>query len=237
MNNEKDHASITVTGGTNIIALQADAATQNFNSQATPQSAPQEAVLPTSLEGEYHHFITHDAVGVPQMICQAHRHIVLHAAYYPKYGVDDQGMYLVQAMEQNTSLRLTAVFTDVTNVVWADEFARSLRPHFTAQKFARHLEDSKDVFTLCLEQFGPKRVHIYDTSRLPMFPIIMIDETLIIGHYAHSSVIPPHGLWLTIKHPSIPTMYENLLAGIPTTCKTAEERALLRYVEELIVTP
>ena len=68
-----------------------------------------------------------------------------------------------------------------------------------------------------------------------MFPVILIDDTLVIGHYAHSRVIPPHGLWITVQHPNIPAMYTAMLAGIPPVVSTPEESAILRYIEELIV--
>ena len=192
-----------------------------------------ESVQSPPPKGIYQHFITHDAVGVPHLISKARRHIVLHAAFYPKYGVDDQGEFVLRAMQQNPNLRLTAIFTDVSHVEWADEFARTLRTYFTAELFASQIEASKQLFAHCLKEFGPQRVHIYDTSRLPLFPIILIDDTIVVGHYAHSQVKPPHGLWFTIKHPKVSSMYENLLAGSAPDYETEEERAILRYVEEL----
>ena len=76
---------------------------------------------------------------------------------------------------------------------------------------------------------------LIDTARLPMFPVILIDDTLIVGHYAHSSVIPLNGLWITIEHPKILTMYQDLLDGKEVKYETAEEGAILRYLEELMV--
>lgn len=190
----------------------------------------------STLDGVYQHFITHDAIGVPELIRKARRHIVLHAAFYPKYGFDNQGDDVSKAMEKNPNLRLTAIFTDI-NAPWVDEFAFTLRDYFAEKgEFARHLDVTKQHFVRLLKKFGTKRVHVYDTARLPLFPIILIDDTIIVGHYAHSSVIPPNGLWFTIKHPKIPSMYENLLAGSTPECDTPEESAILRYLEELIVT-
>ena len=85
------------------------------------------------VEGTYRIFITHDEVGVPELIRKAQHHIVLHAAYYPKYGFDNQGDDLQKAMYKNTDLKLTAIFTDVENAVWVDEFAVTLRDYFEKQ--------------------------------------------------------------------------------------------------------
>ena len=179
--------------------------------------------------------VTHDAVGVPAMMLQARRHIVLHAAYYPKYGMDQQGKVLWKAMKDNPKLHLTAIFTDIRNAAWAEEFARILRPFYTAEDFQTDLDFSKRHFIRCLKEFGPKRVSIIDASRLPLFPVIMIDNTLIVGHYTHSEEIAPDGLWFTIHHPKISLMYESLLAGNSPLYETPEEIALIRYLDELIV--
>ena len=179
--------------------------------------------------------VTHDAVGVPAMMLQARRYIVLHAAYYPKYGMDQQGKVLWKAMKDNPKLHLTAIFTDIRNAAWAEEFARILRPFYTVEDFQTDLDFSKRHFIRCLKEFGPKRVNIIDASRLPLFPVIMIDNTLIVGHYAHSEEIAPDGLWFIIHHPKISLMYESLLAGKSPFYETPEEIALIRYLNELIV--
>ena len=75
--------------------------------------------------------------------------------------------------------------------------------------------------------FNPKTL-VFKTVSVPVFLII-------VGHYAHSTVIPPNGLWFSIKHPKIPSMYESLLAGSDPVCDSPEESAILRYLEELIV--
>ena len=149
--------------------------------------------------------------------------------------MDQQGKVLWNAMKNNPMLHLTAIFTDIRNVVWAEEFARVMRPFYTAEDFQADLDFSKRHFTRCQKEFGPKRVSIIDTARLPLFPVIMIDNTLVVGHYAHSEEISPDGLWFTIHHPKISLMYESLLAGNSPLCETPEEKALIRYVHELIV--
>lgn len=227
-----------IKGGNNIIAPSANSTPQTIGgpmiSQPVPVPAQPSDAIPQS-SAIIHHFITHDAVGVPELIRKARRHLVLHAAFYPKYGFDNQGDDVSKAMAKNPNLRLTAIFTDV-NAPWVDEFAVTLRDYFAEEgKFATHLEITKQHFIRLRNKFGDKRVRIYDTARLPLFPVILIDDTLIVGHYAHSTVIPPNGLWLTIKYPKIPSMYESLLAGSAPECDTPEESAILRYVEELIV--
>ena len=76
---------------------------------------------------------------------------------------------------------------------------------------------------------------ISSTRRLPLFPVILVDDTLIVGHYAHSSTIAPNGLWLTIHNPKISGMYEALTERrLDVARLTDEEKAILRYVEECV---
>lgn len=233
-------STFEVKGGSNQILPNATEAKQHvditiFNgNQPSEKHAHVGKTSEATLDGEYHCFVTHDAVDVPSLINHARHQIVLHAAYYPKYGVDDQGEYILQAMRQNPKLHLTAIFTDPESP-WLEEFSHTLRTHFTEDLFVTQLEASKQLFIHCQKEFGSKRVRVCDTSLLPMMPLIMIDDTLIIGHYAHSQIKPPHGLWFTIKHPKILSMYMTLLAGGIPDCNTVEERAILRYVEELMI--
>ena len=72
-------------------------------------------------------YVQHDSVDVPSLLRKAERHIVLHAAYYPKYGLDNQGMVLMEALRGNPRLRLRVIFTRTDKNPWLKEFARILR--------------------------------------------------------------------------------------------------------------
>ena len=94
---------------------------------------------------------------------------------------------------------------------------------------------SRDFFLKLKEQTLPGQVEISDTCRLPLFPVILVDDTVIVGHYAHSSTIAPHGLWLTIHNPKISGMYKALTERkLDVSGLTDEEKAILRYVEECV---
>ena len=209
-----------------VIALHSTTVSQDL--KQGPQSAQSSPVI--------HHYFTHEAIGVSQLLRQARQHIVLHAAFYPKYADGEQGDDIRKVMEENQDLRLKVIFTDL-NAPWVNEFAVLLRERFAdIKKFEKDINDDKEYFVEL--QKNPKirrdRVEICDSARLPLFPVILIDDTLIVGHYAHSREIAPNGLWLTIQHPNIPSMYQKLRDGENPECKTAEERAILRYVEELM---
>lgn len=188
----------------------------------------------TKPETQYCIYVQHDNVGVRDLIKKAQKYVVLHAAYYPKYGFDNQGLFLLNAMRNHKKLKLHVIFTD-DNVDWLDEFAQILRPYYTeAEGFRTEKNMSQKIFATIQKECGKDRVVITNSAKLPLVPMLMIDNTLVVGHYAHSGVIAPDGLWLTIHNPRIVGMYENLFKGKVNVQKyTDEEQAIFRYVEEL----
>ena len=166
----------------------------------------------------------------------AKQYIFLHAAYYPKYGVDEQGEIIKQALEHNHQLKLSVTFSS-TSKPWTGEFAKILRPHFTQSEYKKACGNSKVLFENLQKTYVENRIRINETERLPMFPIIMIDDYLIIGFYSHSRVIAPHGLWLKIRNKNVTTMYEKMkLHGnenVDLSNFSNEEKAIYRFVEEI----
>ena len=208
---------------------------QNHNLPSAPSPLVEENGGGNDSSTTYGLYVQHDSVDVPSLLRKAERHVVLHAAYYPKYGLDSQGMVLMEALRGNPRLRLRVIFTCTDQNPWLKEFARILRPHYTEKDFIKALELSRDFFLKLKEQTLPGQVEISDTRRLPLFPVILVDDTVIVGHYAHSSTIAPHGLWLTIHNPKISGMYEALTERrLDVSRLTDEEKAILRYVEECV---
>ncbi len=132
-------------------------------------------------------------------------------------------------------LHLTVILSENKCNSRLEEFAIIQRKNFTKKEFVKELNDSRRHLLNMRDKFGGNRVEILSSARLPMFPIIMIDDTLIIGHYAHSYVPAPMGLWITLQHPKIGRMYEDILQGkdIRKIYRKPTEKSILRYVEEL----
>lgn len=180
-------------------------------------------------------YVGHDSVNVPRLMKEAKHYIFLHAAYYPKYGVDEQGEILKEVLENNPKLKLKAVFSS-SSAEWAGEFARILRPHFSKESYVKALNQSKLLFEQLHEMYD-KRVQIIETEQLPMFPILMIDNDLIVGFYSHSRIVAPHGLWIKIRNKKVISMYETLTVNGNDDANisdfTNEEKAIFRFVEEI----
>ena len=122
MEEEKNNITFNIYGGNNQILPNAQEGNQFFIGDSAIKLAKQDAGQNNNINGEYRFYVGHDAVNVPELIRKARRYIVLHAAFYPKYGFDNQGDDVSKAMAKNSNLRLTAIFTDV-KAPWVDEFA------------------------------------------------------------------------------------------------------------------
>ena len=225
----------TIHGGNNQILPNATHAEQNNHYYYEKPQMELNPSVNEQLQGEYRLYVRHGSINVPKLIRNAQNRIVLHAAYYPKYGLDEDGKVLMDALENNPRLKLHAIFTDTEDNPWIDEFAKVLRDFIPTQIQKEVMRQSKEYFMGMKEHLsGRDQISISTTRRLPMFPEILIDDTVIIGHYAHSRTPAPFGLWMTIKHPSIPLMYNSLCCDtINHSQYSEEELAILRYLEEL----
>lgn len=190
------------------------------------------------IESTIDFFIGHDSVKVTELIKNAKQYICFHAAYYPKFGLGEQGEIIKQVLKQKTNLKLSVIFTS-TKTSWIYEFAQILRSHYiNADLYRDAVKTSKKFFENLCVNFGSNRVVVIESEKLPMFPIIMIDDILIIGFYAHSKFPAPQGLWLKIKNKNVMTMYEKLQIhgnseAIDFSNCSDEDKAIFRFVEEI----
>lgn len=193
------------------------------------------SLMEKKIDSDIDVYVGHDSINVTRLMKEAKHYIFLHAAYYPKYGVDEQGEILKEVLENNPKFKLKAIFSS-SSADWTDEFAKILRPHFSKEAYIKALNHSKLLFEQLHETYG-KRVQIIETELLPMFPILMIDNDLIVGFYSHSRIAAPYGLWIKIRNKKVISMYETLAVNGDDNANisdfTNEEKAIFRFVEEI----
>jgi hypothetical protein len=78
-----------------------------------------------------------------------------------------------------------------------------------------------------------RRIILHAAHRLPCLPILVADDTIIFGQYAHARLHAPHGFWSMIK-----TDVEKLLewagTGKTPAWATVEEIAAFRLINECV---
>lgn len=178
--------------------------------------------------------LVHDTLNTPKLIRNAKHHVYLHAAYYPKYA--DDSYYdnsFKTALRQNPNIDIKVIISS-TDATWTEEFALILRDHFTSvDKFKDSLHGSVNFFKQLQERY-PNNVQIVYSKALPLAPYIIIDDLILIGHYAHAYTKAPQGLWMEIKHEKILEMCSKNLVEDRNYSDSLdqESQAISRYVED-----
>lgn len=183
--------------------------------------------------------VTHDALLAYEKIESAERYVVLHAAFYPKYLADknEHQSSIEKALSKNEHLQVYIIFFNTElSALWAKEFACVLRT-----EFKDNFEDLESFINQnvtsakLLQKKYPNRVHLYKSHALPLIPIIMADDTMFVGHYAHSDIHAPLGFWFKLKYDYLSDLFEDKLNCTSFMDNLNEEqKAILRYVDELV---
>lgn len=226
-----DEQQYSIAGGNNQIAPHAMHITQNNIYIGDDHSSVKQPSFDIKC------YVSHDAVGVIDFIREAQKHVVLHAAYYPKYAHDEKGAEIEKKLKSNADFTLTVIYTSTKETPWLPEFVKVLRGYFSKDTFKKELKADLEYFRR-LQADYPKQVKIIPCSRLPLFPVVLVDNTIVVGHYAHSTTIAPCGLWFSIYHPRIGEIYDMVCLHKPLggVFNSPDQLAILRYIEELALT-
>ena len=178
--------------------------------------------------------LQHDTFRTPDLIKDAKHNIFLHAAYYPKYADDsyyDESFRM--ALRNNPNITIKVILTD-TDAVWADEFGYVLRNHFTCKESFRASMQGSINFFKELSISYPNNVSVVFSSALPFCPYIIIDDTILIGHYVHARIKAPAGIWMELCNPKISEMCSKNLSVDTSYVDSldAESKAISRYIED-----
>lgn len=188
--------------------------------------------------------VTHRELDSISLLASAKKEVIFHASIYPSYARDGNYQRAIQDLiEKNPEINMSFIITD-TRQKWAKEFAKVLRPQWDIKSFKREAKDNVSFFKkpLADSQSKPANLFIYITSRIPLVPMIIVDNDILLGHYCHSTGIAPNGLWIQLHCEKISRLlkiyrcygknsdkYKNYIKQM-----NVEERAIIRYVEEAL---
>ena len=181
--------------------------------------------------------IRHDTLKTWEKIKNARNEIILHAAYYPKYGASSEySLAFSEVMRKRPNLKVTAIITDI-NIKWILEFGKILRKEYTCKEdFNLGIQNSITFFKKLQKEY-PGRVKLVVTRRLPLMPIVIIDNEMFIGNYCHAETPAPDGLWYHYKSEIIPSVIEKLSYQKEKyrdylTTLSEEDKAIARFIED-----
>lgn len=139
-----------------------------------------------------------EEVGLAGRVAGSDR-LFFHAALYSNFARDRaMADALEVALCRPGFERLEVVSLDpVARPPYWDEFRLVLRQDMTAAAMQREFSVSA-AFLDALASRHPHKVRLYVTAALPLAPILLLDDVVIAGHYAHSPAPAPLGHWLVI---------------------------------------
>lgn len=173
-------------------------------------------------------------LNVPNLFGAANRRIIMHAAVYGNF---------VRSREHIGALRtalgrpefegvdIIAVGDD-TCCEWLRPFLHALRFDFSRQAVDEEMRFSR-LFLDELSAEFPHKVRLHGAHRLPCLPVIIVDDTIVFGQYAHAAVHAPGGFWGTVNA-DVQTLLEWADRGRPPRWATDEQLAAFRLVAECV---
>lgn len=173
-----------------------------------------------------------DQLDTPTMFSTARRRIILHAAVYGAFARSQPHREgLESALSKPGFERLDIV------VLEPDNDQGWVRPFLDALRFGISTQAADDEvalsyrFMIELAARYPEKVRLHPARRLPCLPVVIVDDVIIFGQYAHAGSHAPQGFWGMI-HADVPTLLQWTRAGKPPPHASDEEIAAFRLVHE-----
>jgi len=175
-----------------------------------------------------------DALNTPELFATASRRIILHAAVYGAFAKSEAHCNgLKKAIQKPEFKRLDIIAIDPEQgSEWTSPFLGALRFGISIQGITDEIASSHQFLTDLTAQH-PDKIHLHPARRLPCLPIIVADDTIIFGQYAHAGEHAPQGFWGMVK-----TDVEKLLGWTQTgkapTRATNKDIAAFRLINECV---
>lgn len=181
--------------------------------------------------------IEHDSLKAYNDIEKAKDILVFHAAFYPKY-IGDRNPHqhsIEYALQNQKTLNVHIIVTDYS-AIWMDEFTKVLRNEYPKDSLINHIKDNIESINILKNKY-PSRVYLHQAKALPFMPIIIADNIIFVGHYAHSQYPAPDGFWIKIKYKKICNFFNILynIEDLPDNL-SPKEKAIIRYIEDCLYT-
>lgn len=160
----------------------------------------------------------------------ARREIIFLA---PPYGNFSKSPQIYSALEaaladpQGASLKVLCL-PEMGGFLWADELMGLLRPGMDMREKQLQLDDSR-FFLRGLQQKFHERVSVFELRDRPNFPVLIIDDQILFGHFAHSEVLTPEGFWCRVEA-AVGELFDQVSIGEEPAL--ADDRSAFRIISE-----
>lgn len=168
----------------------------------------------------------------PALFKSAKRRIILHAAIYGPFSKSEVSRQALEyALENSDFLQLDIIALHPDNKSgWVALFMQALRSGFSEEELEGELTLSQN-FIEDLAQKHPEKVLLHPLLEQPFQPIVIVDNVICFGQYAHASVPAPEGFWAMVEV-DVEKLFSWLAVRDVPPEATAENIAAFRMISE-----
>ncbi|QJB57550.1 hypothetical protein [Pseudodesulfovibrio sp. zrk46] len=171
---------------------------------------------------------------LPELFGNASKRIILHAAIYGPFAQSKpHRRALAKALSKDSFARLDIIaLTKSGTQSWRSDFLNTLRNGASEEQKLREIQASDD-FLEKLQIACPTKVFVHPLTALPCQPIIIVDNTIVFGQYAHCGIFAPQGFWGCVQT-DVKALLEWRQQGVTPTYATDTEVAAYRLICECL---
>jgi len=170
----------------------------------------------------------------PGLFAAARRRIILHAAVYGAFARSlphRQGLDAALARPSFERLDIVALEPKCPEP-WVRPFLDAMRFGISRQATDDEVAASH-AFVSDLAARHPGRVVVHPARRLPCLPMLVIDDAIVFGQYAHAGCHAPQGFWGLVRA-DVPALLGWASSGKPPAHASPEEVAAFRLVNDCV---
>jgi len=171
-----------------------------------------------------------EPLNLPSRFAAANRRIVLHAAIYGPFA-DSQPHRdgLAAALTKSTFEALDVIAMD-EDEPWTGHFLHALRFGQSSEAQIGAVEASRNFLEI-LRTNSAGKIRIHGQRTIPCLPIVIIDDTIIFGQYAHCGEFAAAGFWGMIEA-DVETLFQWAATGSAPADASKTDIAAYRLVCE-----
>lgn len=139
-----------------------------------------------------------DALDIVDLIADSKRRITLHAAVYGPFAQSQPHCNAFAKALQKPHFKRLDIITLQHEQPWTASFLEALRFGSTPKEQGDAVASSM-AFIQKLQDLQPQRVHVHPLMTFPCLPILIIDDTVVFGQYAHCAIHAARGAWGVIE--------------------------------------
>ncbi len=136
---------------------------------------------------------------IPDLLGEAKRRIILHAAIYSPFASSPRHHRSIKAALERDSFNLLDIISIYPgDINFFSDFMQMLRPEQTKTQHLKEITESQS-FTSEIAAAYPQKVCLHRLDAVPMLPVVVADNQICFGHYAHSPLRTAEGLWFMLN--------------------------------------